>query len=98
MKNIFKVTVILWIILITFISCDWLTSEEDLDCQECISAQIHLCEALGVTNGRLDLAGDAVQKVKDACGSLGSSKVTEVHTKWLNNPTENCNSYGFTCE
>ena len=91
MKNIFKVAVFLLIILITFISYDQLTSEEDLNCSECVSVQIHSCEALGVTNGRLDLAGETVQKVKDACGSLGSSKVTEVHTKWLNATTENCN-------
>lgn len=99
MKNRYKIPVILSIILIAFNSCWVLDEEEEMDCDECVSAQIHLCNALGRTNGRLDLAGDAVAKVKEACGDLGSKKVTEVHTKWLNNPTENCNSYyGFNCK
>ena len=74
------------------------SGDEDIDCSECVSAQIHLCDALGRTNGRLDQAQNAVDKVKKACGSLGSAKVTKVHTDWLNNPTENCNSRGFTCD
>ena len=77
MKTYLKITLALLIILTTFASCD-LLEEEEINCNDCISAQLHLCNALDITQGRLDLAGDAVEKVKDACGSLGSAKVTEV--------------------
>lgn len=98
--NYFKRTAILLFAVGTLSSAEGCFESEDdeIDCQECISAQIHLCDALGRTNGRLDLAGDAVDKVKKACGSIGSAKVTAVHTKWLNNPTENCSQMGFTCK
>lgn len=98
--NYFKRTAILLFAVGTLSSaeeCDWFADEE-IDCSECVSAQIHLCDALGRTNGRLDQAQDAVDKVKKACGDLGSAKVTAVHTKWLNNPTENCSQMGFTCK
>jgi len=98
--NYFKRTAILLFAVGTLSSaeeCDWFEDEE-IDWSDCVSAQIHLCDALGRTNGRLDQAQDAVDKVKKACGSLGSAKVTAVHTKWLNNPTENCSQMGFTCK
>jgi len=95
-----KRTVILLFAVGTLSSADGCfgSDDEEIDCQDCIAAQIHLCDALGRTNGRLDQAQNAVDKVKKACGSLGSAKVTAVHTKWLNNPTENCSQMGFTCK
>jgi len=100
MKTYLKISVALLIIITTFVSCD-LLEEEEIDCNECIAAQLHLCKALDITQGRLDLAGDAVEKVKDACGSLGSSKVTEVKAKWLDQLDDfnrNCPDLGYTCK
>jgi len=102
--NYFKRTVILLFAVGTLSSaeeCDWFESsgDEQIDCDVCISKQIHLCEALGRTNGNLDEAQDAVDAVKKACGSLGSAKVNDVYYKYHHNfDNLNCSSRGFTCK
>ena len=101
--NYFERTVILLFAVGTLCSAEECScsTDEEIDCQDCISAQRHLCEALDDTNGRLDQAQNAVDKVKKACGSVGSAKVTEVKTKWLDQLDDfnrNCPDLGFTCD
>lgn len=75
-----------------FFDCE---DEIEYTCDDCVKAQVELCNALGASNCDDTSAVDAAEaKVRERCDG-GAAKVSTINDQCYYN--ENINCLGFTC-